>query len=77
MKFSFKTDMVPDLTFEEVCNTARDYGFSGFEICGIDVSAAVGGLFRPLQCRRGAPQACKPTYIGTGALLSRSRGRSG
>ncbi len=47
MKFSFKTDMVPDLTFEEVCNTARDYGFSGFEICGIDVSAAVGGLFDP------------------------------
>ena len=47
MKFSFKTDMVPDLTFEEVCNTARDYGFSGFEICGIDVSAAVGGLFGP------------------------------
>ena len=47
MKFSFKTDMVPDLTFEEVCNTARDYGFSGFEICGIDVSAAVGGLFNP------------------------------
>ena len=47
MKFSFKTDMVPDLTFEEVCNTARDYGFYGFEICGIDVSAAVGGLFDP------------------------------
>lgn len=47
MKFSFKTDMVPDLTFEQVCNTARDYGFSGFEICGIDVSAAVGGLFDP------------------------------
>lgn len=47
MKFSFKTDMVPNLTFEEVCNTARDYGFSGFEICGIDVSAAVGGLFDP------------------------------
>ena len=47
MKFSFKTDMVPDLTFEEVCKTARDYGFSGFEICGIDVSAAVGGLFDP------------------------------
>lgn len=47
MKFSFKTDMVPDLTFEEVCNTACDYGFSGFEICGIDVSAAVGGLFDP------------------------------
>ena len=47
MKFSFKTDMVPDLTFEQVCNTARDYGFSGFEICGIDVSAAVDGLFDP------------------------------
>ena len=67
MKFSFKTDMVPNLTFEEVCNTARDYGFSGFEICGIDVSAAVGGLFDPYSAA-GARRKLVNRHISVSVL---------
>ena len=34
MKLSFKTGSVPGITFTDACNTARDYGFEGFEISG-------------------------------------------
>lgn len=79
MKLSFKTGSVPGITFTDACNTARDYGFQGFEISGSNSmkSDAADGLFDRLSAsdaRRklinrhiSVPVLKCPEKIGAGA----------
>jgi fatty-acyl-CoA synthase len=69
MKLSFSTSFIPEADYTAVCNTACDYGFSGFEICDINKSNMNGddSLFGAMSSA-GAKRKLVNRHIAVSAL---------